>query len=37
MKVEGSVSPLRESIALVLDRVYLPLAGPPLVQTAKIN
>ncbi|MEY4576907.1 MAG: hypothetical protein RL701_1610 [Pseudomonadota bacterium] len=35
MKVEGSVSPLRESIALVLDHVYLPMARPsaPLTTT----
>jgi TetR/AcrR family transcriptional repressor of nem operon len=34
MKVEGSVRPLRESVALVLDHVYLPIARPARV-TAK--
>ena len=29
MKVEGSANPLRESIALVLDRVYPPIARQP--------
>jgi TetR/AcrR family transcriptional regulator, transcriptional repressor for nem operon len=33
MKVEGSVSPLRESIALVLDHVYLPSANANLLAT----
>jgi TetR/AcrR family transcriptional regulator, transcriptional repressor for nem operon len=28
MKVEGSVEPLRESMELVFDRVYLPIAVP---------
>jgi TetR/AcrR family transcriptional repressor of nem operon len=37
MKVEGSVSPLRESIALMLDRLYPPMAGSSAVQSAKTN
>jgi TetR/AcrR family transcriptional repressor of nem operon len=28
MKVEGSVRPLRESIAMLLDQVYVPMARP---------
>jgi len=35
MKVEGSVSPLRESIALVLDHVYPPTSRQPARRAAK--
>jgi len=34
MKVEGSVSPLRESIALVLDRMYPTTASQPTLEPA---
>jgi TetR/AcrR family transcriptional repressor of nem operon len=35
MKVEGTATPLRESIALVLDRVYPPIASKPAPRAAK--